>query len=131
MIMPNMDPKKCPMPVQDPDVRNKNFKEVALGYTYEMAVNEAKRCLNCKNKPCVSGCPVNIDIPAFIAKVADEDMEGAYAVLSASSALSSTSKHLYWPSVSKRMRTLFMTRSRLNHCRVLTAVCAFTASSKK
>ena len=87
MIMPNMDPKKCPMPVQDPDVRNKNFKEVALGYTYEMAVNEAKRCLNCKNKPCVSGCPVNIDIPAFIAKVADEDMEGAYAVLSASSAL--------------------------------------------
>ena len=81
MIMPNMDPKKCPMPVQDPDVRNKNFKEVALGYTYEMAVNEAKRCLNCKNKPCVSGCPVNIDIPAFIAKVADEDMEGAYAVL--------------------------------------------------
>ena len=87
MIMPNMDPKKYPMPVQDPDVRNKNFKEVALGYTYEMAVNEAKRCLNCKNKPCVSGCPVNIDIPAFIAKVADEDMEGAYAVLSASSAL--------------------------------------------
>ena len=85
--MPNMDPKKCPMPVQDPDVRNKNFKEVALGYTYEMAVNEAKRCLNCKNKPCVSGCPVNIDIPAFIAKVADEDMEGAYAVLSASSAV--------------------------------------------
>ena len=82
MIMPNMDPKKCPMPVQDPDVRNKNFKEVALGYTYEMAVNEAKRCLNCKNKPCVSGCPVNIDIPAFIAKVADEDMEGAYAVWS-------------------------------------------------
>lgn len=85
--MPNMDPNKCPMPVQDPDVRNKNFKEVALGYTYEMAVNEAKRCLGCKNKPCVSGCPVNIDIPAFIAKVAGEDMEGAYAVLSASSAL--------------------------------------------
>ena len=83
----NMDPKKCPMPTQDPNVRNKNFKEVALGYTEEMAVNEAKRCLNCKNKPCVSGCPVNIDIPAFIAKVADEDMEGAYAVLSASSAL--------------------------------------------
>ena len=85
--MPNMDPKKCPMPVQEPDVRNKNFKEVALGYTYEMAVNEAKRCLNCPKKPCVSGCPVNIDIPAFIAKVAEGDMEGAYAVLSASSAL--------------------------------------------
>ena len=85
--MPNMDPKKCPMPVQEPGVRNKNFKEVALGYTYEMAVNEAKRCLNCPKKPCVSGCPVNIDIPAFIAKVAEGDMEGAYAVLSASSAL--------------------------------------------
>ena len=85
--MPNMDPKKCPMPVQEPDVRNKNFSEVALGYTYEMAVNEAKRCLHCKNKPCVTGCPVGIDIPAFIERVANEDMEGAYAVLSASSAL--------------------------------------------
>lgn len=85
--MPNMDPKKCPMPVQDPDVRNKNFSEVALGYTYEMAVGEAKRCLHCKHKPCQTGCPVGIDISAFIAKVAEEDMEGAYAVLSASSAL--------------------------------------------
>ena len=85
--MPNMDPKKCPMPVQDPEVRNKNFSEVALGYTSEMAVNEAKRCLHCKNKPCVSGCPVGIDIPGFIAKVAEEDFEGAYEVLSASSAL--------------------------------------------
>ena len=85
--MPNMDPKKCPMPVQEPDVRNKNFSEVALGYTYEMAVNEAKRCLHCKNKPCVSGCPVGIDIPAFIERVANEDLEGAYEVLSASSAL--------------------------------------------
>lgn len=85
--MPNMDPKKCPMPVQDPDVRNKNFREVALGYTYDMAVEEARRCLHCKNKPCQSGCPVGIDIPAFIAKVAEEDMEGAYEVLSASSAL--------------------------------------------
>lgn len=54
----NMDPKKCPMPTQDPNVRNKNFKEVALGYTAEMAVNEAKRCIGCKNKPCQSGCPV-------------------------------------------------------------------------
>ena len=85
--MPNMNPKKCPMPVQQPDVRNKNFSEVALGYTPEMAVDEAKRCLNCKNKPCVTGCPVGIDIPAFIAKVAAEDFEGAYEVLSASSAL--------------------------------------------
>ncbi len=83
----NMDPKKCPMPSQDPNVRNKNFDEVALGYTPEMAVNEAKRCLNCPKKPCQSGCPVGIDIPAFIAKVAEEDFEGAYQVLSASSAL--------------------------------------------
>ncbi len=83
----NMDPKKCPMPSQDPNIRNRNFDEVALGYTYEMAVNEAKRCLNCPKKPCVSACPVQIDIPAFIACVANEDMEGAYKVLSASSAL--------------------------------------------
>ncbi len=83
----NMDPKKCPMPSQEPNVRNKNFKEVALGYTYEMAVNEAKRCLSCPKKPCQSGCPVGIDIPAFIGKVAEEDMEGAFKILSASSAL--------------------------------------------
>ncbi|HCB64548.1 MAG TPA: dihydropyrimidine dehydrogenase, partial [Ruminococcaceae bacterium] len=85
--MPNMDPKKNPMPVQDPYARICNFDEVALGYTYETAVNEAKRCLNCKHKPCVSGCPVEIDIPAFIAKVAAEDMEGAYEVLSRSTSL--------------------------------------------
>ena len=86
-VQRNMDPKKCPMPSQDPNVRNKNFKEVALGYTYEMAVNEAKRCLHCPKKPCQSACPVAIDIPAFIEKVANEDMEGAYKVLTASSAL--------------------------------------------
>ena len=80
----NMDLKKCPMPVQYPDVRNKNFEEVALGYTYDMAVNEARRCLNCKNKPCVGACPVQIDIPAFIERVAEEDMEGAFDVLSQS-----------------------------------------------
>ena len=85
--MANMNPKKCPMPVQDPVVRSGNFSEVALGYTYEMAVEEAKRCLHCPKKPCVSGCPVGIDIPAFIQKVAQEDMEGAYAVLSAASTL--------------------------------------------
>lgn len=83
----NMDMKKCPMPVQDPDVRNKNFDEVALGYTYDMAVNEARRCLNCKNKPCVSACPVQIDIPAFIERVANEDMEGAFEILSKSTSL--------------------------------------------
>ena len=85
--MPNMDPKKCPMPSQDPNVRNKNFKEVALGYTAEMAVNEAQRCLQCKNHPCRSGCPVDIDIPGFIAEVAKGDFEAAYQVIAASSAL--------------------------------------------
>ncbi len=87
MAEKNMDMKKCPMPVQDPDVRNKNFDEVALGYTYDMAVNEARRCLNCKNKPCVSACPVQIDIPAFIERVANEDMEGAFEILSKSTSL--------------------------------------------
>ena len=87
MATRNMDPKRCPMPAQDPNVRNKNFDEVATGYTYEMAVGEARRCLNCPKKPCVSACPVQIDIPAFIACVASEDLEGAYRVLSASSAL--------------------------------------------
>ena len=83
----NMDMKKCPMPVQDPDVRNKNFDEVALGYTYDMAVNEARRCLNCPKKPCQSACPVQIDIPAFIERVANEDMDGAFEILSKSPSL--------------------------------------------
>ncbi len=86
-VQRNMDLKKCPMPVQDPDIRKNNFDEVALGYTYEMAVNEAKRCLNCKNKPCRTACPVSIDIPAFIERVANEDMEGAYEIISQSSSL--------------------------------------------
>ncbi|MDD3409991.1 MAG: NADPH-dependent glutamate synthase [Eubacteriales bacterium] len=85
--MANMSLQKTPMPSQEPQVRNRNFDEVALGYTREMAIEEAKRCLNCKNHPCVSACPVCIDIPAFIAKVVQEDMEGAYQVLSQSSAL--------------------------------------------
>ena len=83
----NLGPKKCPMPSQDPNVRNKNFQEVALGYTAEMAVNEAKRCLNCPKKPCVEGCPVSIKIPEFIQKIAAEDFEGAYQVLAQDSAL--------------------------------------------
>ena len=83
----NMDMKKCPMPVQDPDVRNKNFDEVALGYTYEMAVNEARRCLNCPKKPFKSESPVQIDIPAFIERVANEDMDGAFEILSKSTSL--------------------------------------------
>lgn len=85
--MPNMSLKKNEMPVQAPDVRNKNFKEVALGYTEEQAIDEAKRCLNCKNKPCTTGCPVQIDIPAFIAKVAEGDFAGAYDIITRSSSL--------------------------------------------
>ena len=83
----NMSAKKCPMPSLAPDYRNKVFEEVATGYTYEMAVEEAKRCLNCKNHPCVSACPVRIDIPAFIEKVANEDMEGAFQILHKQSTL--------------------------------------------
>ena len=87
MAEKNMDPKKCPMPVQEPDVRNKNFDEVALGYTYDMAINEARRCLNCKNRPCVEGCPVSIRIPDFIERVANEDIDGAFEVLNESTSL--------------------------------------------
>ena len=68
--MANMRLDKNPMPEQEPNVRNKNFKEVALGYTAEMAIDETKRCLNCKNQPCVSGCPVNVRIPEFLSLVA-------------------------------------------------------------
>ena len=85
--MANMNPKRCPMPSQAPEVRKRNFGEVATGYTYEMAIEEAKRCLNCKNKPCVGKCPVGIDIPAFIEKLANEDIRGAYEIISRSSAL--------------------------------------------
>lgn len=75
------------MPVQAPDVRNHNFSEVALGYSEETALEEAARCLNCKHMPCVSGCPVNIHIPAFIEKVKEGDFEGAYRVIAQSSSL--------------------------------------------
>ena len=75
------------MPEQDPDVRNKNFDEVALGYTPEMAMEEARRCLHCKNKPCVGGCPVNVPIPEFIEKVAAGDFEAAYQVITRENAL--------------------------------------------
>ena len=85
--MPNMSPVKNPMPSQAPDVRNKNFSEVALGYSEETAIDEAKRCLNCKNMPCVSGCPVKIHIPAFIKEVAEGNFEKAYEIISESSSL--------------------------------------------
>ena len=85
--MPNMTLTKTPMPEQAPDVRNKNFKEVSLGYTEEMAVEEAGRCLHCKNPKCVEGCPVNIRIPEFIAKVSERDFLGAYEVITSTNAL--------------------------------------------
>ena len=87
MAKKNMSLTKVPMPEQDPNVRNKNFSEVALGYTAEMAMEEATRCLNCKNKPCVGGCPVNVPIPEFIEKVAAGDFEGAYEVITSENAL--------------------------------------------
>ena len=85
--MPNMRPDKNPMPAQEADVRNKNFDEVALGYAQDTALDEAARCLNCKNKPCVKGCPVQIDIPAFIDKVREGDFEAAYQIIAKSSSL--------------------------------------------
>ena len=87
MAKPNMCPTKTPMPEQDPNVRNKNFEEVAIGYTEEMAINEAARCLNCKNRPCVSGCPVNVPIPDFIAQVKEGNFEEAYSVITRASSL--------------------------------------------
>ena len=85
--MADMSPKKTPMPVADPLIRNKNFDEVALGYTKEMAIAEANRCLNCKNKPCVSGCPVNVCIPEFISEVAKGDFLAAYDIIKSTNAL--------------------------------------------
>ncbi len=85
--MPNMRMDKNPMPAQAPEERIHNVEEVTLGYTPETAIDEAKRCLNCRNKPCISGCPVNIHIPEFIARVAEGDFEGAYDIISLTSSL--------------------------------------------
>ena len=82
-----MSPKMCPMPSLAPDYRNHVFEEVATGYTYEMAIEEARRCLNCKNRPCTTACPVRIAIPDFIERLANEDIEGAYEVINRSSSL--------------------------------------------
>ena len=82
-----INPKKHEMPTQAPEVRAHNFSEVALGYTAEIAVEEAKRCLNCKNQPCVNGCPVNINIPDFISRIKESDFEGAYQIIAQSSSL--------------------------------------------
>lgn len=85
--MPNMSLTKTPMPEQQPDVRNKNFLEVSTGYTEEMAKEEAARCLNCKNKPCMQGCPVGVKIPEFIALIVEGDFEGAYQKIKETNAL--------------------------------------------
>jgi len=82
-----MDPKKHEMPSQAPEIRAHNFSEVALGYDEETAVSEAMRCLNCKNTPCVSGCPVNISIPEFISRIKERDYEGAYSIITETSSL--------------------------------------------
>ncbi len=85
--MPNMSLKKNEMPVQEPEVRARNFSEVALGYSEEAALDEAQRCLNCRNMPCVSGCPVNIRIPEFIGKVREGEFEEAYRIIQKTSSL--------------------------------------------
>ena len=82
-----IEQKKHEMPTQEPSVRAHNFNEVALGYSAEVAKEEAERCLNCKHKPCVNACPVNVDIPSFIAKIKAGDIEGAYDIISATSSL--------------------------------------------
>ena len=87
MPKPNMSLTKNEMPTQEPQIRAHNFSEVALGYSEETAVDEAMRCLNCKNMPCVSGCPVNIHIPEFIEKVKEDDFEAAYQIISRTSSL--------------------------------------------
>ena len=83
--MANMSPVKNPMPSQEADIRNKNFEEVALGYTEQQALDEAARCLNCKNRPCTQGCPVSINIPEFIKETAAGNFEKAYEIISKTS----------------------------------------------
>ncbi len=85
--MPNMSKTKTPIAEQEPKVRAKNFKEVSLGYTPEEAVTEAQRCLNCKHRPCMNGCPVSVRIPEFIAKVAAGEFEEAYKIIKSTNAL--------------------------------------------
>ena len=87
MAKANMTPTRNAMPTQDPLVRAHNFDEVALGYTEEMAIDEANRCLNCKTMPCVDGCPVKVHIPEFISKIKEGDFEGAYQIINKSSSL--------------------------------------------
>lgn len=85
--MANVSMKKNEMPAQEASVRNSNFMEVTLGYTEDQAIDEAQRCLNCKNKPCMEGCPVQINIPEFIQAIKQKDYEESYQIISCSSSL--------------------------------------------
>ncbi|NMA96244.1 MAG: FAD-dependent oxidoreductase, partial [Clostridiales bacterium] len=87
MARPNMSKSKVKMPLQDPNIRNKNFKEVALGYTKEQAIEEAMRCIDCKNPRCVEGCPVNVPIPQFINAIKEEKFDEAYRIITSQNAL--------------------------------------------
>ena len=93
--MPNMNPKKLPAREQAPDVRNKNFDEVSQGYDEAMAMEEAARCLNCKHRPCVSGCPVNVRIPEFIQLVKDGKFLEAYDVITSTNGLRPSNRYTY------------------------------------
>ena len=112
--MANMQATKTPMPEQDPNVRNKNFKEVTLGYTAEMAINEAKRCLQCKKPHCVEGCPVNIHIPEFIHEVAEGNFEKAYEIITDTNALPALSGRVCPPETTGTARTSTPCRKRLS-----------------
>ena len=85
--MSNVNLKKTAIPEQKPEIRNKNFEEVSLGYTKEMAIEEATRCLNCKSKPCMNGCPVNVAIPDFIKKISEGKIDEAYEIIKNSNSL--------------------------------------------
>ena len=99
------DMKRNAMPQQPAEIRRNNFSEVALGYTEDMAVAEAKRCLNCKNKPCTSGCPVGVKIPEFIEKVAQKDFSAAYDVLKSCNFSFSSSKISFTKLISLPIRS--------------------------
>ena len=108
MAKPNMNPAKTPMPVLDPALRARTFDEVAVGYSDSDAQNEAARCLGCKNPACVGGCPVGINIPAFIAKIKENDTEGAYRVISIDSSLPAVCGRKEVARMQKKAFQLFM-----------------------
>ena len=102
MAKANMSITRNQMPTQDPRIRAHNFDEVALGYSEETAINEAMRCLNCKNMPCVDGCPVKIHIPEFISAIKEGDFEGAYQIITKSSSLPAVCGRVFPSSVCQK-----------------------------